>query len=132
MNTHPIRLGIAGGQQIYDWAQLLELWKTADQLGYDSLWVSDHLYAILVPDPAASNFEGWTTLSALSQHTVRARVGALVNCNGFRNPCLTAKMAATVDHATGGRFVLGIRAGWLELEHTSPAFEVQPTPHRLA
>ncbi len=131
MNTHPIRFGIASGQQLYDWAQLLELWKTADQLGYDSLWVSDHLYAILVPDPAASNFEGWTTLSALSQHTSKARVGALVNCNGFRNPCLTAKMAVTVDHATGGRFVLGIGAGWFELEHTSLGFEFKPTPERL-
>src|SRR5713101_1983974 len=107
MSTHPIRFGIASGQQLYEWPQLVELWKTADQVGYDSLWVSDHLYPILVPDLSESNFEGWTTLSALSQHTSRAKVGALVNCNGFRNPCLTAKMAATVDHASSGRFFLG-------------------------
>jgi len=131
MTKHPIRFGIASGQQLYQWAQLVELWKTADQLGYDSLWVSDHLYPILVPDLSASNFEGWTTLSALSQHTSRAKVGALVNCNGFRNPCLTAKMAATVDHATKGRFVLGIGAGWFELEHKSLGFEFKPTPERL-
>ena len=108
MTTHPIRFGIASGQQLYQWAQLVELWKTADQLGYDSLWVSDHLYPILVPDLSESNFEGWTTLSALSQHTSSAKVGALVNCNGFRNPSLTAKMAATVDHASSGRFILGL------------------------
>src|SRR5258708_35338041 len=131
MNTHPIRLGMGRGQQPSDAHQLWGGWKTADSLGYDSLWVSDHLYAILVPDPAASNFEGWTTLSALSQHTVKAKVGALVNCNGFRNPCLTAKMAATVDHATGGRFVLGIGAGWFELEHTRLGSEFKPTPERL-
>ena len=131
MTTHPIRFGIASGQQLYPWARLVELWKTADQLGYDSLWVSDHLYPILVPDLSESNFEGWTTLSALSQHTKRAKVGALVNCNGFRNPCLTAKMAATVDHATAGRFVLGIGAGWFELEHKSLGFEFKPTPDRL-
>jgi len=131
MTTHPIRFGIASGQQLYKWAQLVELWKTADQLGYDSLWVSDHLYPILVPDLAEPNFEGWTTLSALSQHTSRAKVGALVNCNGFRNPCLTAKMSVTVDHVSGGRFVLGIGAGWFELEHKSLGFEFKPTPERL-
>jgi F420-dependent oxidoreductase-like protein len=128
---HPVRFGIASGQQSYDWPQLQNLWKTADQLGYESLWVSDHLYAILVPDPSEPNFEGWTTLSALSQHTSKARVGALVNCNGFRNPCLTAKMAVTLDHATGGRFILGIGAGWFELEHRSLGFEFKSTPERL-
>src|SRR5258708_434566 len=131
MNTHPLRFGIASGQQLYTWPQLRDLWKTADQLGYDSLWVSDHLYAIVVPNPAESNFEGWTTLSALSQHTTKARVGALVNCNGFRNPCLTAKMAVTLDHATDGRFILGIGAGWFELEHKSLGFEFKPTPERF-
>jgi len=131
MSTHPIRFGIASGQQLYEWTQLLELWKTADQLGYDSLWVSDHLYAILVPEPSEPTFEGWTTLSALSQQTSRARLGALVNCNGFRNPCLTAKMAATVDHASGGRFILGIGAGWYELEHRSLGFEFKATRERL-
>ncbi len=131
MSTHPIRFGISSGQQLYEWAQLLKLWKTADQLGYDSLWASDHLYAIMVPDPSAPTFEGWTTLSALSQHTSRARLGALVNCNGFRNPGLTAKMAATVDHASGGRFILGIGAGWFELEHRSLGFEFRATPERL-
>jgi F420-dependent oxidoreductase-like protein len=131
MKTHPIRFGIASGQQSYEWAQLVELWKTADQLGYDSLWTGDHLYPILVPDLSGPCFEGWTTLAALSQHTSRAKLGALVNCNNFRNPCLTAKMAVTVDQATGGRFVLGIGAGWFELEHRNLGFEFKPTPDRL-
>ena len=130
MTAHPIRFGIASGQQTYQWRQLKELWETADQLGYDSLWTSDHLYAILV-DPTESAFEGWTTLAALSQHTGKARIGALVNCNGFRNPCLTAKMAATLDHASGGRFILGLGAGWFELEHKSFGFDFKPVPERL-
>jgi F420-dependent oxidoreductase-like protein len=130
MKTHPIRFGIASGQQLYTWKQLVELWEVADQLGFDSLWTGDHLYAIIV-DPAEPNFEGWTTLAALSQHTRRARIGALVNCNGFRNPCLTAKMAATVDHASDGRFILGIGAGWFELEHRSLGFDFKPLPERL-
>jgi F420-dependent oxidoreductase-like protein len=130
MISHPIRFGIASGQQLYAWRQLRELWEVADQLGYDSLWTSDHLYAILV-DPSEPNFEGWTTLAALSQRTSRARIGAMVNCNGFRNPCLTAKMAATLDHASDGRFILGLGAGWFELEHRSLGFEFKAVPDRL-
>jgi F420-dependent oxidoreductase-like protein len=130
MTSHPIRFGIASGQQVYQWRQLTELWETADRLGYDSLWTGDHLYAILV-DPAEPSFEGWTTLAALSQRTRRARIGALVNCNGFRNPTLTAKMAATLDHASGGRFILGLGAGWFELEHSSLGFDFKPLPQRL-
>ncbi len=72
-----------------------------------------------------------STLAALSQRTSRASIGALVNCNGFRNPCLTAKMAATVDHASNGRFVLGLGAGWYELEHRNLGFDFKPTSDRL-
>jgi F420-dependent oxidoreductase-like protein len=130
MKHHPIRFGIASGQQNYQWAKIRQLWETADRLGYDSLWTSDHLYAIMV-DPSEPAFEGWTTLAALSQHTSRARIGSLVNCNGFRNPCLTAKMAVTLDHASDGRFVLGLGAGWFEKEHKSLGFEFKAAPERL-
>jgi F420-dependent oxidoreductase-like protein len=130
MNSHPIRFGIASGQQGYEWPQLTRLWEAADEAGYDSLWASDHLYAIMA-EPSGPAFEGWTALAALSQRTRQARIGALVNCNGFRNPCLTAKMAMTIDHASQGRFVLGLGAGWFELEHRSLGFEFKPTPQRL-
>ena len=130
MIKHPIRFGIASGQQSYAWHRLRELWETADRLSYDSLWTGDHLYAIIV-DRAEPSFEGWTTLAALSQHTNKARIGCLVNCNGFRNPCLTAKMAMTLDHASEGRFILGIGAGWFELEHLSLGFDFKPTHQRL-
>ncbi len=56
---------------------------------------------------------------------------SLINCNGFRNPCLTAKMAATVDHASNGRFILGLGAGWFELEDRSLGFEFKPIAQRL-
>ena len=130
MRTHPVRFGIGSGQQDYEWPQLRQLWEAADQAGYDSLWGSDHLYAIMA-DASRPAFEGWTTLAALSQRTSRARIGAPVNCNGFRNPCLTAKMAMTVDHASEGRFILGLGAGWFELEHRSLGFEFKPTRQRL-
>lgn len=131
MKTHPLRFGISTGQQNYEFSTLRYLWETADRLGYESLWTSDHLYAILT-DPAEPAFEGWTMLAALSQHVKRPRIGSLVNCNGFRNPCLTAKMAVTLDHASGGRFILGMGAGWFEQEHRSLGFEFKSTPERIA
>jgi F420-dependent oxidoreductase-like protein len=130
LKHHPIRFGIASGQQNYRWEQLIHLWETADRLGYDSLWSGDHLFAILI-DPSEPTFEGWTTLAALGQHTSRARIGCLVNCNGFRNPCLTAKMAATLDHSTNGRFILGLGAGWFEQEHRRLGFDFPPARDRL-
>ena len=95
MSTHPIRFGLQTGQQNVEWNQLRELWRSADEWGYDSLWTFDHFYPIFVPDPSGPCLEGWTTLTALSQQTKRARIGAMVNGNTYRNPCITAKMAAT-------------------------------------
>jgi F420-dependent oxidoreductase-like protein len=130
VSQNPIRFGIATGQQRYQWPQLRQLWQVAERTGYDSLWTGDHLYAIMA-DPSDSTFEGWSTLAALSQHTRRARIGSLVNCNSFRNPCLTAKMAVTLDHLSDGRFILGLGAGWFEQEHRSLGFEFQPILERL-
>jgi alkanesulfonate monooxygenase SsuD/methylene tetrahydromethanopterin reductase-like flavin-dependent oxidoreductase (luciferase family) len=75
--------------------------------------------------------ESWTLLGALSQHTRRARIGALVNGNTYRNPCLLAKMAATLDIASGGRLNLGLGAGWFELEHRSFGIDFKTLPGRL-
>jgi len=75
--------------------------------------------------------ESWTLLAALSQNTKGARIGALVNGNTYRNPCLTAKMAATLDHASGGRLNLGLGAGWFELEHRSFGIDFKTVGGRL-
>jgi len=128
---YPIRFGVQTGQQNVGWDQLVELWSKADKWGYDSLWVFDHFYPIFVPDPTGPCMEGWTLLSALSQHTKRARLGALVNGNTYRNPCVTAKMAATLDNISGGRLNLGIGAGWFELEHRSFGVDFKTIPGRL-
>jgi F420-dependent oxidoreductase-like protein len=131
MSQHPTRFGIQTPQQQAQWAELRGLWQKADLWGYDSLWIFDHFYPIMGVDPAGPCLEGWTALAALSQQTSRARIGALVNGNTYRNPCITAKMAATVDHLSGGRLVLGIGAGWYELEHRSFGVDFKTVGGRL-
>ncbi|TMA83383.1 MAG: LLM class F420-dependent oxidoreductase [Deltaproteobacteria bacterium] len=131
MARHPIRFGIQTGQQGVEWSQMLDLWRKADAWGYDSLWNFDHFYAIFMP-PESPCLEGWTTLAALAQATSRARVGTLVSGNTYRHPCVTAKMAATLDHVSGGRFNLGIGAGWFELEHRAFGIDFKTVGARLA
>ena len=122
MPNHPIRFGLQTGQQNVEWPQMLDLWRKADGWGYDSLWNYDHFYPIFT-NPEGDCLEGWTTLSALAQATHKARIGHLVNGNTYRHPSVLAKMAATLDHISGGRLNLGIGAGWFELEHTALGFE---------
>jgi F420-dependent oxidoreductase-like protein len=130
MATHPVRFGIQTGPQNVTFAQLADLWGKADDWGYDSLWVFDHFFPIFT-DPEGPCLEGWTTLSALSQVTKRARIGSMVNGNTYRNPCLTAKMSATLDHASAGRFILGIGAGWFEQEHRAFGIDFKTVRGRL-
>lgn len=130
MARHPIRFGIQTGQQNVAWSDMLDLWRKADAWGYDSLWNFDHFFPIFV-DPEGPCLEGWTTLAALGQATSRARVGHLVNGNTYRNPCVLAKMAATLDHVTGGRLNLGIGAGWFELEHRAFGIDFKTVRGRL-
>ncbi|HYC01053.1 MAG TPA: TIGR03560 family F420-dependent LLM class oxidoreductase [Candidatus Limnocylindrales bacterium] len=127
---HPFRIGIQTGQQNYTWSQLSELWQKFDRWGYDSLWNFDHFYPIFT-DPTGPCLEGWTTLTALSQVAPTARIGHLVNGNSYRNPCLLAKMAVSLDHISNGRLNLGIGAGWFEHEHRSLGFEFKPVRERL-
>ena len=128
--THPIRFGIQTGQQMIEWSQMLDLWKKADAWGYHTLWAFDHFYPIFV-DPEGPCLEGLTTLAALAQATTRARVGHLVLGNTYRHPAITAKAACTLDHISGGRFNLGIGAGWFELEHTTLGIDFKTVGGRL-
>ena len=111
-----IRFGIHSGPQNTDFADYRDLWLRAEELGYD--WVSDfdHFYPIH-SDPAGSQFEGLTLLSAMAAHTERVRCGMLVLGVTYRHPAVVAKMAATIDHVSGGRLELGMGAAWFELEH---------------
>lgn len=86
-----------------------------ERLGYDGLWLYDHLYSPGQPD--LPSLEAWTLTTALLARTTRLRVGQLVSCNSFRHPALIAKMAATADVISGGRLEFGIGSGSVELEH---------------
>ncbi len=111
-----LKLGILLWPQATTWPAMLDTAKRVDRLGYEHLWTWDHLYAIY-GDPYQPIFEGWTTLTAWAMATERTRLGLLVGANTFRNPGLVAKTAATLDHVSGGRAMLGIGGAWMDLEH---------------
>ena len=116
------KLGVLLWSQATDWPAFEATAKRVDQLGYDSLWTWDHLYAIF-GDPYQPIFEGYTTLAAWSKVTTRVRLGLLVGANTFRNPGVVAKMLTTIDHASGGRAVAGLGGAWMEPEHTATGID---------
>jgi F420-dependent oxidoreductase-like protein len=111
-----VRFGAAFWINRTSWPDLRDACLAAERAGWDSLWIDDHLLAD-EGDPTDPKLEGWATLSALAVLTQRARLGLLVAANTFRNPGLTAKIAASVDHLSDGRLVLGLGGGWFEREH---------------
>ncbi len=113
------------------WARSIDLAKQAESLGFESLWVFDHFTT--VPQPTDEiTFESFTMLAALARETARVRLGHMVVCTGFRNPALTAKMASTLDVISGGRFELGIGAGWKEDEWVAYGYGFPSLAERLA
>ncbi len=113
------------------WATTVELAQQAERLGFESLWVFDHFHT--VPDPTDEiTFELFTVLAALAALTSRVRIGHMVVCTGFRNPALTAKLSSTLDVISGGRFELGIGAGWKEDEWRAYGYGFPPLAERMA
>ncbi|MCX6050388.1 MAG: LLM class flavin-dependent oxidoreductase [Chloroflexi bacterium] len=98
---------------VLDPVKTLKLGQTADELGYHSLWVADHL--MLGHDNAI--MEGWTTLAALAGSTRQAKLGMIHQGHFFRNPALAAKMTATLDQISGGRFIYFVDGGYGRAEH---------------
>jgi alkanesulfonate monooxygenase SsuD/methylene tetrahydromethanopterin reductase-like flavin-dependent oxidoreductase (luciferase family) len=117
----PVRIGAAFWVQRTDWPSLREAVLTAEEGGADDLWIDDHLLSD-EGDPDDPKLEGWSTLAAVAAVTQRARLGLLVAANTIRNPGLTAKLATTIDHVSGGRSILGIGGGWFAGEHEAFGF----------
>ena len=123
-----MRVGLHIGK--FDWPgspdnigeKLAEIARTADDMGFYSLWVMDHLfqlgseYGIIHGPVEAPMLEGYSTISYLAALTQRIKLGLLVTCNFFRNPGLLVKIVSTIDVLSGGRVYLGIGAGWFERE----------------
>ena len=107
-----VSLGVHIGQQNLDIAQLRALWRRLDGAGVDWISVWDHFYEAPFQGGTQPHFEALATLGALAADTERARLGCLVFYVGYRNPALLAKAATTLDHLSGGRFELGLGAGW--------------------
>jgi F420-dependent oxidoreductase-like protein len=113
------------------WARTTEVAGQAERIGAESIWLFDHFHT--VPEPSDElTFESFTSLAALAALTHRVRLGHIVICNGFRNPALTAKMASTIDTISGGRFELGIGAGWKRDEWLAYGYGFPETRERLA
>ena len=122
VGRHGVKLGLSVHPQETSWEAMIEVVRRADELGYDSLWTWDHLLGI-GRGGRQSVFEAWTTVAAWAATTRRAMLGLLVCANTLRNPGLVAKSAVTVDHISGGRFVLGLGAAYRELEHQAHGIE---------
>src|SRR3954454_5644216 len=91
------------------WPEYLSMARAAEEVGFDSVWLGDHL---IYDQPDRGPWEVWTQMAALAAVTARVTIGPLVACAGFHPPGLIAKMAATIDEISQGRFVLGLGAGW--------------------
>ncbi|HEV2072727.1 MAG TPA: LLM class flavin-dependent oxidoreductase [Thermomicrobiales bacterium] len=111
------------------WAELRAAAVQAEGLGFDSVWVYDHLLHRFEGHPTVGFWEAWTMLTAIAASTTRVQLGTTVLCAGFRNPALLAKMAETLDEVSGGRLILGLGAGWHE-----PEFDAfgMPFDHRVS
>ena len=120
---------MAGGSA--SWRDLAAFAQRAESLGFDSLWLPDHLLFRFAgrEDQPVGQWENWSTVSALAAATSRITLGTFVACTAFRNPAVLAKAAVTVDEISGGRLVLGLGAGWHEAEFR--AFGV-PFDHRVS
>ncbi len=117
----PLRFGAQLWSQQTTWPEFRDSALAAEANGWDSVWTWDHLLAIFGPWEQPI-FEGWSLLTAVGAVSSKLRLGLMVGANTFRNPGLTAKLATTLDHVSGGRAVLGIGGAWFEREHEAFGF----------
>lgn len=129
-----MRFGIKTGQSqsAYSYDDLSSIWSKSEELGFDSAWLHDHLLAVSFTGRASDPcLEAYTTLAALARDTSRLRLGVMVTCAGYRNPAYLAKIGATIDSISNGRFMMGIGAGWHEQEYKAYGYDFPSLPDRL-
>jgi len=117
------------GQNGLNWQRWMRLARAAEDLGFAGLYRSDHYTNASAPDK--DSLECWVSLAWLASNTKRIQFGTLVSPLSFRNPTMLARMARDVDDLSGGRFTLGVGAGWQEREHTNYGFDLLPLKERF-
>jgi F420-dependent oxidoreductase-like protein len=127
--TRPVRFGVTLPQIKRTWPEARAAARAFDELGFDSLWVCDHLYG--VPAPQLPILEGWTELAAVAAITERAKLGTLVTPPFFRHPAVLAKQIATIDQIAPGRVIAGLGAGWFPPEFEQLGLPFPGTGDRL-
>jgi probable F420-dependent oxidoreductase len=117
--TRPLKIGVQlpEVERFVPWPELISMTKAAEGIGFDSVWLGDHLLYDLPDGTARGPWEVYTSLAALAAVTERVQLGSLVSSLGFHDPAMLAKMAATIDAVSAGRLVLGVGSGWNEREY---------------
>ena len=126
----PVKIGVQlpEAERFVHWSELQAMARRIEELGYDSIWIGDHLLYRVADEPPRGPWEAWSLMSALAAITNRVELGILVACTAFHNPAIIAKKAATIDEISNGRFILGLGAGWHEPEYRAYGF---PFDHRV-
>jgi alkanesulfonate monooxygenase SsuD/methylene tetrahydromethanopterin reductase-like flavin-dependent oxidoreductase (luciferase family) len=128
----PVKLGAHLGQQNLSISEIRDHFRRFDSAGLDWISIWDHFYEAPPAGGTQPHFEAVSLLGALAVETTRATIGCLVFYPGYRNPASLAKAATTLDHLSGGRFVLGLGGGWHEWEARAYGYDFPPIGARLA
>jgi probable F420-dependent oxidoreductase len=128
--SRPLKVGVQlpEVEREVRWNEILDMARAIEDLGYDSLWLGEHLLYRWPDREPRGPWEAWAMLAALAAVTNRVELGPLVACTAFHNPAVLAKRADTIDEISGGRLILGLGAGWNETEFR--AFGI-PFDHRI-
>lgn len=116
--TERLRVGVQlpEVERVVRWPEYLSMAIAAEEAGFDSVWVGDHILYRDDGRPERGPWDSWVILAALASTTKRVRLGPLVSCAAFRSPGVLARMASTVDEVSQGRLVLGLGVGWNDVE----------------
>jgi probable F420-dependent oxidoreductase len=130
LSGRPLKVGIQlpEVEREVRWPEVLDMVRTIEDLGFDSIWLGEHLLYRWPDREPRGPWEAWSSMAAIAAVTSRVEFGPLVACTNFHNPALLAKQASTIDEISGGRLVLGLGAGWNETEFRAFGF---PYDHRV-